>query len=213
MDIAVNGNGTPRAFQGRTLLIGKGEGCDISVAEETVSSRHAIIFTAKGKLYLRDLDSRSGTFLKGVKIHQEEFKPGDEIRVGSAKIVLAKAAEATEKAEVGDVAAASVGAEPEAAEPVTVASEAVEAPLILEPEPEPVEPLQEAAIPEAVVPEAEIPLPEVAEEKSATEPVAEVEQAIPLELEAEPEMARPEIAQPEITQPNRRRSRRWKPSG
>ena len=80
-------------------MIGKGEGCDISLLDDAVSSRHAIIFTAKGKRYVRDLDSRKGTFLDGEKIHQHEIHPGDELRIGETPITLAEIAIPAETAE------------------------------------------------------------------------------------------------------------------
>ncbi len=136
--IMVNGKPAASLTTSRTLLIGKGEGCDISLLDDAVSSRHAIIFTAKGKRYVRDLDSRKGTFLDGEKIHQHEIHPGSELRIGDSTITLAEIAQPPEVIEtpVAETPAIAVEAEPE---PVaeTPAHSGDTLPLPLEPEPEP----------------------------------------------------------------------------
>lgn len=63
-----------------------GEGqADLAVQDNPrVSHRHAVISFAKGKYYLRDNDSKNGTFLNGQHIlpgTQHELQDGDEIRL------------------------------------------------------------------------------------------------------------------------------------
>ncbi len=69
-------------IDGNTLLIGRRESCDIHLLEDTVSTTHSIIFEMDGRRYVRDLASRTGTFVNGKQIHQIEILPGDEIRIG-----------------------------------------------------------------------------------------------------------------------------------
>jgi len=148
--IIVNGKPAASLTTGRTLLIGKGEGCDISLLDDSASSRHAIIFTAKGKRNVRDLDSRKGTLLDGEKIHQHEIHPGSELRIGDAVITLAEIAQPPEVIETPQFEAPAVAVEAEP-EPVveSPAHSGDTPPLPLEPEPEPEQ--TPAASPEPVV--------------------------------------------------------------
>jgi pSer/pThr/pTyr-binding forkhead associated (FHA) protein len=122
--IMVNGKPLPDQPQGRTLLIGHGDECDIPLDGESVSHRHAIIFTARGQRYLRDLDSRTGTFLNGQKIHQHELGLGDEIRVGETRITLTKAPE--QAAPSPESAEAAIPLEPAPEQPTAAADAAID---------------------------------------------------------------------------------------
>jgi pSer/pThr/pTyr-binding forkhead associated (FHA) protein len=132
--IIFNGKPLPNLFNSRTLLIGRGEECDVSVGSEYVSSRHAVIFSADGKRYIRDLDSRTGTFVNNKEVHQQEIKFGDEIKIGPAKIKLATLQASAAPAIESERAAAPV--EPL---PVGESVEATEA-----------NPVEEAEVPEPV---------------------------------------------------------------
>jgi len=59
--------------------------------EASVSTAHAVVFHVGGKRYLRDLGSRTGTFVNGKKIHQQELNPGDTLRIGETDIRYARA--------------------------------------------------------------------------------------------------------------------------
>ena len=43
---------------------GRGENSDFSILEESISRNHGEIYTSKGKFYIKDLGSKSGTFYK-----------------------------------------------------------------------------------------------------------------------------------------------------
>ncbi|MFT3785100.1 MAG: FHA domain-containing protein [Tepidisphaeraceae bacterium] len=79
------------------------------MVDELVSTVHAIILESDGKRFIRDLQSRTGTFLNGKKIHQEELNFGDEIRIGLSTIKYQP-----------DVLAELPSEEPEAIQPVGV---------------------------------------------------------------------------------------------
>lgn len=76
----------PVPIERRVTLIGRRSTADIPLLEESVSTAHAVILERDGKRYLRDLGSRTGTFLNGRKIHQEELRPGDVIRIGETEL-------------------------------------------------------------------------------------------------------------------------------
>jgi pSer/pThr/pTyr-binding forkhead associated (FHA) protein len=86
--MVVSGKTAPGPIQSLVVLIGRQNGSDIKLRDDAVSSRHAVIFEAAGKRYIRDLNSRTGTFVNGNQVHLEELKFGDEIRVGDQKLSI-----------------------------------------------------------------------------------------------------------------------------
>ena len=70
----------------RTVLIGRRVGCEVRLIEESVSLVHAVLFEADGKHYVRDLYSRTGTFVNGQKVHEAPLAFGDVIVVGETTI-------------------------------------------------------------------------------------------------------------------------------
>jgi pSer/pThr/pTyr-binding forkhead associated (FHA) protein len=86
--VSVDDRQLPGGMEDRALLIGRAEGCGIKLSEPAVSSRHAVIFEANGRRFIRDLNSRTGTFVNGQKTHQAPLKFGDKVRIGQTQIVL-----------------------------------------------------------------------------------------------------------------------------
>ncbi len=80
--LEVDGSSLAIAAEGRTILIGRRSTCDITLTEPSVSICHAVIFELNGKHYIRDLGSRTGTFVNGNTIHQHPLNFGDAIRIG-----------------------------------------------------------------------------------------------------------------------------------
>jgi pSer/pThr/pTyr-binding forkhead associated (FHA) protein len=124
--IAIKDVAQPTVLHGKVTLIGRQNGCDIQIAEEAVSSRHAVIFAVNGKRYLRDLNSRTGTFLNGSPIHQKEISLGDEIRIGETVLELIAAPEGAE--ELTQPAVDEPFELPRPAEPAAVAAKAAPTP-------------------------------------------------------------------------------------
>ncbi len=71
-------------------IIGRGLGADIIIEDITISRMHAKIIMQNGKFYLKDLDSRNGTFLNKNKISFAEIVNGDVVTFGtySTKFVV-----------------------------------------------------------------------------------------------------------------------------
>jgi two-component system cell cycle response regulator len=66
-------------------LIGRGEGCEITVDLENVSRRHCALLQQNGEIFLRDEGSTNGTWLNNVEIKSKtRLASGDLIKVGSA---------------------------------------------------------------------------------------------------------------------------------
>ena len=59
------------------------------IDDSTISRRHAELTPDAGLWYIRDLQSRNGTWVNGVKIAERmRLRPGDQVRVGSTLMVF-----------------------------------------------------------------------------------------------------------------------------
>ena len=67
-------------------MIGRSSGCQLVLADHTVSRRHAELFTEDGRWLLRDLDSSNGTWLNGRRIVEAEVRPGDVLHLGGCRL-------------------------------------------------------------------------------------------------------------------------------
>jgi transcriptional regulator with GAF, ATPase, and Fis domain len=88
--VVVKGGGAQRGreylISGDVIRIGKVEGNDVVLPEETVSRVHCeILRDAKGHL-LRDLHSTNGTFLDGAEIREAYIRAGSVITVGTVQL-------------------------------------------------------------------------------------------------------------------------------
>jgi serine phosphatase RsbU (regulator of sigma subunit) len=71
--------------------IGRSEDNDLALPDPFSSGHHAVISPANGGFCVRDNGSKNGTFLNGKKVQGEiELKRGDEILVGSTRIIFDK---------------------------------------------------------------------------------------------------------------------------
>jgi pSer/pThr/pTyr-binding forkhead associated (FHA) protein len=76
--------------QGRSIAltspkfaIGRDPDCQLRPASQAVSKRHCAIEVREGKVYVLDIGSTNGTFVRGVPISGEvEVQPGDTLKVG-----------------------------------------------------------------------------------------------------------------------------------
>ena len=81
-----------------TYRVGRGEGCEVLLDDETVSREHCVIEVLKGKSILRDLGSMNGTTLNDKRTDEAELKEGDVIALGRTKITVSLAAASEEEA-------------------------------------------------------------------------------------------------------------------
>ena len=70
------------------LLIGRSSACQLVLADDTVSRRHAELRIESGCWLLRDLGSSNGTWVNGRRVVEAEVRPGDLIHLGGAAIRL-----------------------------------------------------------------------------------------------------------------------------
>jgi hypothetical protein len=75
-----------------TVTLGRSRDCDCVLAEPSVSRRHAELRREDRRWVLRDLGSRNGTRVNGVRLLDEaEVCPGDRVSFGDARFRLGEA--------------------------------------------------------------------------------------------------------------------------
>ncbi len=68
------------------VVVGRGRGADLVIAEPTISRAHAAIGFDGEHFFVQDLGSTNGTLVNGARGHHIRVKDGDEIQIG--KLVL-----------------------------------------------------------------------------------------------------------------------------
>jgi pSer/pThr/pTyr-binding forkhead associated (FHA) protein len=64
------------------LVIGRGKGADVTIAEPTISRSHAAIACQGDVFFVEDLGSTNGTLVNGARSRRAELVNGDEIQMG-----------------------------------------------------------------------------------------------------------------------------------
>ena len=80
----------------RLTLVGSAKGADLAVADSTVSRLHAEIDPRRDGLWIRDLGSRNGTFINGIRVTSARAPEGAKIQLGSTVISLVTSALASQ---------------------------------------------------------------------------------------------------------------------
>jgi pSer/pThr/pTyr-binding forkhead associated (FHA) protein len=62
--------------------IGRYRGCDFCIPSTVVSRKHCELYIYQGKLMVRDLLSRNGTFLNGEQVDEAHVQAGDILEIG-----------------------------------------------------------------------------------------------------------------------------------
>jgi pSer/pThr/pTyr-binding forkhead associated (FHA) protein len=89
MDVILNvtkgsKHGAKIAVKKEEFLIGRSPECHLCAGSTSISRRHCVITRNGNKVTIKDLGSRNGTLVNGVKTEGEvELQSGDEIAIGS----------------------------------------------------------------------------------------------------------------------------------
>ncbi len=86
------------------VVVGASEDADLVLADRAVSARHCRLDPVPGGIRLRDLGSRNGTWVDGVRIDNAELRAGAVLRVGRTDLRLVLAAGRDGSGDVGMVA-------------------------------------------------------------------------------------------------------------
>ena len=70
------------------LTIGRSSECQLVLADDTVSRRHAELRAHEGRWLLRDLGSSNGTYVNGRRVIEAEVRPGDVVQLGAYELRL-----------------------------------------------------------------------------------------------------------------------------
>jgi transcriptional regulator with AAA-type ATPase domain len=93
---------------GRPLLLGSGEACDVVLFDRAVSSRHCRFEPGSDGIVVRDLGSRNGTFVDGVRSFVARIGPGTRLRVGRTDLLVLARGESGDARSDGLVASSPV---------------------------------------------------------------------------------------------------------
>ena len=71
--------------EGIRMMVGRAPNCDCVLPEDCVSRRHAQLWRDGERWFLRDLGSRNGTRVNGMRVIEDvEVRPGDRLSLGGA---------------------------------------------------------------------------------------------------------------------------------
>ncbi|MBI4606273.1 MAG: FHA domain-containing protein, partial [Planctomycetes bacterium] len=71
-----------------TLVIGRDVTEGAQILDQGVSRRHAEVFRIGEMYFIRDLESRNGTFVNDKSVNEELLRVGDQIRIGNSVLVF-----------------------------------------------------------------------------------------------------------------------------
>lgn len=72
------------SLEGEELVVGRQATCELPLADNSVSRRHARIRIVDGRHLLEDLGSANGTYVAGVRVEQHWLVDGDVVQFGSS---------------------------------------------------------------------------------------------------------------------------------
>jgi adenylate cyclase len=80
-DLIPVGGGDPIPLLKKSLLVGRRESCDIVLRFSNVSAHHCQLTVNGGFWYVRDLGSRNGLKVNGVRVPEKRLDPGDILSI------------------------------------------------------------------------------------------------------------------------------------
>ncbi|OHB70929.1 MAG: adenylate cyclase [Planctomycetes bacterium RBG_13_63_9] len=79
------GGGDPIPLLKKVLLVGRRESCDIVLRFSNVSAHHCQLSINGGYWYVRDMRSRNGVKVNGIRVSEKRLDPGDVLSVAKHK--------------------------------------------------------------------------------------------------------------------------------
>jgi adenylate cyclase len=87
-ELIPQGGGDPIPLLKKQLLVGRRESCDIVLRFANVSAHHSTLFINGGYWYVRDMKSRNGVKVNGIRVQEKRVDPGDILSVAKHKYQL-----------------------------------------------------------------------------------------------------------------------------
>jgi pSer/pThr/pTyr-binding forkhead associated (FHA) protein len=84
-ELIPEGGGDPIPLLKKGLLIGRRESCDIVLRFSNVSAHHCQLTVNAGYWHVRDLQSRNGVKVNGVRVSEKRVDPGDILSIAKHK--------------------------------------------------------------------------------------------------------------------------------
>ena len=76
-----------RRMQPQKITIGRSSECELVFSDPSISRKHCTVEKMPdGSFFLRDLQSKNGTFVDGVRVRQKHIGPGSRIRLGNMEL-------------------------------------------------------------------------------------------------------------------------------
>jgi pSer/pThr/pTyr-binding forkhead associated (FHA) protein len=87
------GPGAPQAFAltAERMIVGRAVDADIRIQGNSISRQHMLILRTGPEYTIRDLNSRNGVHLNGIRIHSAVLRSGDQIQVGDSLFIFQSA--------------------------------------------------------------------------------------------------------------------------
>jgi hypothetical protein len=79
---------TRSTLQSLPAILGRNENAQVILTDPWVSHEHCKLFQNEGVLIVRDLDSKNGVFLHGVRVLEAEVHSGDCLTLGRTEITI-----------------------------------------------------------------------------------------------------------------------------
>ncbi len=87
-ELTPKGGGKPFRLKRKRVMVGRTPSCDIVIRSTSVSHHHCVLYLYEGWWYVKDLDSRNGVKVKGVKVAQHLVSPGAMLSIGPHEFEL-----------------------------------------------------------------------------------------------------------------------------
>lgn len=72
-----------------SVTVGRSQSAGVYLDDKTLSREHTKFYVENGKLFVRDLDSKNGTYLNGSLIkNTQPLRPGDRVKIGAATFTV-----------------------------------------------------------------------------------------------------------------------------
>lgn len=85
---SVDGDAVLLVLREGTQVLGSARDSDLPVRSSGVSRRHASVTLAGAEVTVRDLGSKNGTFVNGLRVEEARLSPRDWLQVGPVKLLL-----------------------------------------------------------------------------------------------------------------------------